>query len=69
LLIVGDIAYADAWLKEEKGGYITPLNETDDGAEYDKILNVFYDEIEEISSNTPYMVGPGKYLTVLCSMH
>lgn len=29
-------------LKEEKGGYITPYNTTDNGAEYDKILNEFF---------------------------
>lgn len=65
MFVVGDIAYADAWLKEEKGGYITPLNTSDNGAVYDRILNEFYDEVEEISSDTPYMVGPGKYLAVL----
>ncbi|KFY82131.1 hypothetical protein V500_10800 [Pseudogymnoascus sp. VKM F-4518 (FW-2643)] len=57
---VGDIAYADAWLKEEKAGYI-PLNKTDGGAEYDKILNQFYNQTEEISSIKPYMVGPGNH--------
>ena len=62
-VIVGDIAYADAWLKEETGGYVTPLNKTDNGAEYDKILNEFYDEIEPISSDVPYMVGPGEFTT------
>ncbi|KIN08412.1 hypothetical protein OIDMADRAFT_187792 [Oidiodendron maius Zn] len=58
---VGDIAYADAWLKEEKGGYITPLNTSDNGAVYDRILNDFYNEVEEISSDTPYMVSPGNH--------
>ena len=59
--IVGDLAYADAWLKEEKAGYITPLNTTDHGAVYDRILNEFYDEIEELSKTKPYMVGPGNH--------
>jgi hypothetical protein len=36
---------------------------------YDRILNEFYDEVEEISSDTPYMVGPGKYLAVLVLEH
>ena len=58
MLFRSDIAYADAWLKEEKAGYI-PLNKTDGGAEYDKILNQFYNQTEEISSIKPYMVGPG----------
>lgn len=57
---VGDIAYADSWLKEEKAGYITPLNTTDRGTVYDRILNEFYDEVEELSKTKPYMVGPGK---------
>jgi hypothetical protein len=62
---VGDIAYADAWLNEEIGGYITPLNENDKGAEYDKILNEFYNEIEEISRDVPYMVGPGEFFPLV----
>ena len=56
---MGDIAYADAWLKEEKGGYVTPNNPHDNGAEYDKILNEFYDQIEVLSNKKPYMVTPG----------
>jgi acid phosphatase type 7 len=56
---VGDIAYADAWLKDEKGGYVKPLNLTDNGAEYDRILNDFYNEIAPISSARPYMVAVG----------
>lgn len=59
---MGDIAYADAWLKEETGGYIKPLNTSDHGAVYDRILNEFYDEIEPISRDVPYMVGPGENL-------
>jgi acid phosphatase type 7 len=58
---VGDIAYADYWLKEEQQGYITPLNTTDHGKEYDKILNEFYGEIAEVSQDRPYMVGVGKF--------
>lgn len=46
---VGDLAYADSWLKEEKAGYITPLNTADKGAVYDRILNEFYDEVQELS--------------------
>jgi hypothetical protein len=59
--IVGDLAYADAWIKEETSGYVTPLNETDGGAEYDKILNDFYSEIEVLSSTRPYMVAAGRF--------
>ncbi len=35
--IVGDLAYADSRLKEEKAGYITPFNTTDHGVVYDMI--------------------------------
>jgi hypothetical protein len=38
-----------------------PLNKTDNGAEYDKILNEFYDQIESVSRDVPYMVGPGEF--------
>ena len=58
---MGDLAYADAWLKEETGGYVKPLNESDNGAEYDKILNEFYDEIEVLSQDRPYMVAVGMF--------
>lgn len=47
------------------GGYVTPLNTSDYGAEYDKILNEFYVEIEEISRDRPYMVGPGESFIAL----
>lgn len=57
---MGDIAYADAWLKEEKAGVVGPLNQTDDGKMYDRILNDFYNEIEILSEEAPYMVGPGE---------
>jgi acid phosphatase type 7 len=58
---VGDIAYADSWVKEETGGYLQPLNLTDHGAAYDRILNDFYNEIEPISRDVPYMVLPGNH--------
>jgi hypothetical protein len=58
---VGDIAYADAWVNEEKEGYVKPLNLTDGGAEYDKILNDFYNEVEPLSEIRPYMVAVGKF--------
>lgn len=44
---------------------MTPLNISDNGAEYDKILNEFYVEIEPISRDVPYMVGPGESLITL----
>ncbi len=51
-VIASDIAYADAWLKEEKGGYVKPLNTTNNGVEYDKILR-----------DVPYMVRLGEFTT------
>jgi len=63
---VGDIAYADAWMKEEVGGYL-PKTSIPDGAKvYDRILNDFYNEVEGLSSLKPYMVGPGNHGT--CSL-
>ncbi|KAF8851428.1 Metallo-dependent phosphatase [Acephala macrosclerotiorum] len=58
---VGDIAYADAWLKEEKGGYAAPLNTSDYGMEYEKILNDFYGQIQPLSAVKPYMVAVGNH--------
>ena len=35
-----------------------------DGAKvYDRILNDFYNEVEDLSSLKPYMVGPGNHGT------
>lgn len=61
LLHPGDLAYADAWLKEEIGGYLP--NTTIDGgaAVYERILNDFYDEMASVTSVRPYMVGPGNH--------
>ena len=48
-------------MKEEKGKYVVPLNYFDNGAEYDKILNDFYNEIEVLSQDQPYMVAAGMF--------
>jgi acid phosphatase type 7 len=59
---VGDIAYADAWLKEETGGYLPEDSGfTAGSATYDRILNDFFDEVEPLSSLKPYMVLPGNH--------
>ena len=47
---------------------MTPLNTKDNGAEYDKILNEFYDEIEPISRDVPYMVAVGMSLPAPLSL-
>jgi hypothetical protein len=46
-------------VKEETGGYIKPQNLNDSGTEYDKILNAFYDKVEDVSEDVPYMVAVG----------
>ena len=57
----GDIAYADYWLKEEIQHFI-PNTTLEAGAKvYEHILNAFYDEMAPITSNKPYMVGPGNH--------
>ncbi|OQO11458.1 hypothetical protein B0A48_03185 [Cryoendolithus antarcticus] len=61
LMHAGDIAYADYWLKEEIQGFL-PNTTLGDGAKvYERILNDFYDEMAPITSNKPYMVGPGNH--------
>jgi len=56
----GDMAYADAWLKEEAGGYLQ--NTTAEGIVlYEQILNSFYDELEPITSQKALMVNPGNH--------
>jgi hypothetical protein len=56
----GDMAYADAWLKEEGGGYLQ--NTTAQGILlYEQILNSFYDELSPITSQKALMVNPGNH--------
>lgn len=53
LVHAGDIAYADAWLKEEIGGYL-PTTTTNQGAVvYESILNAFYDELSGVTALKP----------------
>ncbi|KAK9384785.1 hypothetical protein V1515DRAFT_541334, partial [Lipomyces mesembrius] len=57
----GDIGYADYWLKEQIQKYLTfvPI---DKGYEvYNMLLNTFYDEMQPITAQKPYMVGPGNH--------
>jgi hypothetical protein len=60
-LIAGDIAYADAWLKEEIQGYLPNTTIANGYTVYERILNDFYDEMTVVTADRPYMVGPGKY--------
>jgi acid phosphatase type 7 len=41
---------------------VPTLNLTDGGKEYDKILNEFYNEVQPLSEERPYMVAVGKIL-------
>lgn len=57
---VGDIAYADYWLKEVVLGYINGTIAA--GPElYEKIVEEFYDEMSALTSTTPYHVLPGNH--------
>jgi hypothetical protein len=50
MIHAGDIAYADYWLKEEIQGYL-PTTTTEQGAAvYESILNAFFDELVNITS-------------------
>lgn len=60
LLHVGDIAYADYWLKEVVLGYINGTIAA--GPElYEKINEEFFDEMEALTSTLPYHVAPGNH--------
>ena len=57
---VGDIAYADYWLKEVVLGYINGSIAA--GPElYEKINEEFYDEMDALTSTLPYHVLPGNH--------
>jgi acid phosphatase type 7 len=57
----GDIAYADAWLKEEIGGFEPNTTIADGYKVYESILNGYYDEMQPITAYKPYMVAPGNH--------
>ena len=58
----GDLAYADAWLKEEIQQYISGgINIPQGYQTYEHINNGFYDELENITEFKPYMVSPGNH--------
>ncbi|KAI3476364.1 hypothetical protein L1887_62016 [Cichorium endivia] len=57
---VGDIAYADYWLKEVVLGYINGTIAA--GPElYEQINEEFYDEMNDITSSLPYHVAAGNH--------
>ena len=57
----GDIAYADYWLKEEIQGFEANTTIAEGAKVYEKILNEFYDQMSNISSEKAYLVGPGNH--------
>lgn len=58
---IGDIAYADYWLKEEIQGFLPNTTLAEGAQVYERILNDFYDEMSAITATKPYMVGPGNH--------
>jgi acid phosphatase type 7 len=60
--LAGDIAYADALIKETTQGYINSTITLAEGYKaYEPILDDFYDEMTLITTVKPYMVGPGNH--------
>ncbi|KAL7925999.1 Metallo-dependent phosphatase-like protein [Trichoderma austrokoningii] len=58
---VGDLAYADYWLKEEIQGFL-PNTTIEEGYKvYESILNDFYNEMMPVTASRAYMVGPGNH--------
>lgn len=60
-LLAGDIAYADYWLKEEIQDFLPNTSIADGFHVYESLLNQFFDEMTPITSQKPYMVGPGNH--------
>lgn len=57
----GDMGYADYWLKAQLNDYF-PNTTVEDGIElYEKILNLYYEQMAPITSRKPFMVGPGNH--------
>jgi hypothetical protein len=60
ILHPGDLAYADAFLKEETQGYLT-FNLANATQEYEAINEAFYDNLAPFTPYRPYMVGVGNH--------
>ena len=60
LVQAGDMAYADAWLKEEIGNYL-PNTTAQGPLLYEQILNSFFDELAPITQQKAMMVNPGNH--------
>ncbi|KAK9483817.1 Metallo-dependent phosphatase-like protein [Lipomyces starkeyi] len=57
----GDIAYADYWLKEQIQKYLNAVPIDEGYKVYNNLLNTYYDELQPITAEKPYMVGPGNH--------
>lgn len=58
---LGDIAYADYWLKEEIQGFLPNTTVQEGHKVYEMMLNDFYDQMMPVTAYKPYMVGPGNH--------
>ncbi|RDL35994.1 Purple acid phosphatase [Venustampulla echinocandica] len=57
----GDMGYADYWLTEEIQGFLPNTTIADGYKVYESIMNQFYDDLTPITTQKPYMVGPGNH--------
>ncbi|KAK9320483.1 Metallo-dependent phosphatase-like protein [Lipomyces orientalis] len=57
----GDIAYADYWLKEQIQKYLKPVPVEEGYKSYNRLLNKYYDQMQPVTAERPYMVGPGNH--------
>lgn len=55
------MGYADYWLKEEIDGYLPNISVADGYIVYESIQNNFYDQMTPITTQKPFMVGPGNH--------
>lgn len=60
LKIAGDFAYADTWLTETTQGYLN-ASATEGAEAYESILNIFYDQLTNITKKVPFMTAPGNH--------
>jgi len=65
MLLAADITYADYWLKEEIQGFLPNTTIADGFKVYESLLNQFYDKMTPITSQKPYMVGPGGIMKLI----
>lgn len=57
----GDMGYADYWLKEKVQGYLKNVTISDGPRLYEEIMNSFYNDMQPLTANKAFMVGPGNH--------